>query len=92
MPMFIVENTAPPEKRERTQLVTRYMVVADTTEAAIVSAIRFDIAAILETQDTTTVPAYLIDQWRFRGTWSAEDAGTVFHLPVRLARRRRETK
>jgi len=84
MPMFLVENTAPPQKRERKQLVTRYMVVADTAEAAIVSAIKFDIATILETQDTTTASTYLIDQWRLRGTWSAEDAGFVFHLPPNL--------
>lgn len=86
--LFLVENTNPPEKRERSVLVSRYAILADTSEDAIITAIRHGIAHILDIRPEE-VEHYQIDSWRLRGTWTALPEGNFMQLPHRTAQDRR---
>jgi hypothetical protein len=84
--LFLVENINPPEnKRERSVLVSRYAVIADTSDNAIITAIRHSIAHILDMR-LEEVEHYQIDSWRLRGTWSARPEGAFMQLPHKTAK------
>ncbi len=86
--IFLVENINQPEKRERSVLVSRYAVIADTSEDAIIAAIRNGVAHILDMHPEEVDP-YLIDSWRLRGTWTALPEGTCMQLPHKTAKVKR---
>lgn len=83
--LFLVENINPPEKRERSVLVSRYAVIAETDDDAIATAIRHGIAHILDMRPED-VEHYQIDSWRLRGTWTASAEGVFVQLPHRTGK------